>query len=411
METAPIPPISLWRAEFTDAATEQAYRADVQGRMARQLRIALWVWATLLMLFALPDYQALGNSPGFRALLGYRAATALLLLLAARALRTRPHLAPQGHLVMVLEMVGYPFFFLFQFLQPEMRTSTIGMLMVVNLSLFIFVPGRVALGAWVALVGVAGSVASLLLTGTALALAPGLTLLLTLPAVVGFISANRLQRAQRQEFVVRSRLQQANAALQDEIARRTALQAELQRQATTDPLTGLLNRREFGRRFGLDLARAERDASPLSVALLDLDHFKKINDQFGHAAGDEVLRQVARLSHECFRSIDCVGRMGGEEFAVLLPGATLPQAATVAQRFAQRLAATLVVHGEQTIHLSATLGVAERLPEERTLDAMLQRADQALYAGKNAGRNCVMLALPEGPAQRHAPEPAHSSPH
>src|SRR3990167_8801227 len=63
METAPIPPISLWRAEFTDAATEQAYRADVQGRMARQLRIALWVWATLLMLFALPDYQALGNRP------------------------------------------------------------------------------------------------------------------------------------------------------------------------------------------------------------------------------------------------------------------------------------------------------------------------------------------------------------
>ena len=124
-----------------------------------------------------------------------------------------------------------------------------------------------------------------------------------------------------------------------------------------------------------------------------------------------MLRQVARLSHECFRSIDCVGRMGGEEFAVLLPGATLPQAATVAQRFAQRLAATLVVHGEQTIHLSATLGVAERLPEERTLDAMLQRADQALYAGKNAGRNCVMLALPEGTAQRHAPEPVHSSPH
>lgn len=410
METAPIPPISLWRAEFTDAATEQAYRADVQGHMARQLRIALWVWAALLMLFALPDYQALGASPAFWSLLGYRAATALLLLMTARALRTRPHLAPQGHLMMALEMVGYPFFFLFLFLRPEMRTWTIGMLMVVNLSLFIFVPGRVALGAWVALVGITGSVLTLLLTGTALSLAPGLTLLLTLPAVVGFISANRLQRAQRQEFVVRSRLQQANAALQDEIARRTALQAELQRQATTDPLTGLANRREFGRRFALDLARAERDASPLSVALLDLDHFKKINDQFGHAAGDEVLRQVARLCHECFRSIDSVGRMGGEEIAVLLPGATLQQAAAVAHRFAQRLAASPVAHGEQTIHLSATLGVAERLPEERTLEAILHRADQALYAGKHAGRNCVMLAQPESPALRHAPEPAHPAP-
>lgn len=409
METAPIPPLSLWRAEFTDAATEQAYRADVQHRMARQLRIALWVWAALLMLFALPDYQALGGSRVFWTLLGYRAATALLLLMAAQALHTRPHLAPQGRLAMVLEMVGYPFFFLFLFLRPEMRTWTIGMVMIVNLSLFIFVPGRAALGAWVALVGIAGSVATLLLTGTAVALAPGLALLLTLPAVVGFISANRLQRAQRQEFVVRSRLQQANAALQDEIARRTALQAELQRQATTDPLTGLLNRREFGRRFALDLARAERDTSPLSVVLLDLDHFKMINDQFGHAAGDEVLRQLARLCHECFRSIDSVGRMGGEEIAVLLPGATLQQAAVVAQRFAQRLAATPVAHGGHTIPLSATLGVAERLPDENVLDAVLHRADQALYAGKHAGRNCVMLALPESPAQRHTPESAHPS--
>ncbi|WP_287964699.1 GGDEF domain-containing protein [Diaphorobacter sp.] len=404
METAPTPPLSLWRAEFTDAATEQAYRADVQGRMARQLRIALWVWAALLLLFALPDYQALGGSRVFWALLGYRAATALLLLMAAQALRTRPHLAPQGRMVMCLEMAGYPFFFLFLLLRPEMRTWTIGMVMIVNLSLFIFVPGRVALGVWVALAGIAGSVLTLLLTGTALSLAPGLTLLLTLPAVVGFISANRLQRAQRQEFVVRSRLQQANAALQDEIARRTALQAELQRQATTDPLTGLLNRREFGRRFALDLARAERDASPLSVVLLDLDHFKKINDQFGHAAGDEVLRQVARLCQESFRAIDSVGRMGGEEIAVLLPGATLEQAAVVALRFAQRLAATPVVHGGHTIHLSATLGVAQRLPDENVLDAVLHRADQALYAGKHGGRNCVMRAQPDGQFLRHAPE-------
>lgn len=403
METAPIPPISLWRAEFTDAAIEQGYRADVQGRMARQLRMALWVWAALLMLFALPDYQALGGSPGFWALLGYRAATALLLLMAAQALRTQPQLAPQGHLAMALQMVGYPFFFLFQFVQPEMRTSTIGMLMVVNLSLFIFVPGRAVLGVWVALWGIVGSVASLLLTGTALAQAPGLALLLTLPAVVGFISASRLQRAQRQEFVVRSRLQQANAALQDEIARRTALQAELHRQATTDPLTGLLNRREFGQRFALDLARAERDVSPLAVALLDLDHFKKINDQFGHAAGDEVLRQVAWLCHECFRSIDSVGRMGGEEIAVLLPGATLQHAAEVAQRFAQRLADTPVVYGANTIQLSTTVGVAQRLPHEHVLDTVLHRADQALYAGKHAGRNCVIQALPEGQCLRYAP--------
>ena len=116
-----------------------------------------------------------------------------------------------------------------------------------------------------------------------------------------------------------------------------------------------------------------------------------------------MLRQVARLCHECFRSIDSVGRMGGEEIAVLLPGATLQQAAEVAQRFAQRLAETPVVHGGHTIPLSATVGVAERLPHEHLLEAVLHRADQALYAGKNTGRNRVMQALPDGQWLHHTP--------
>lgn len=402
MDTATLPRISLWRAEFIDAHTETAYRADVQERMARQQRIALWVWAGLLLLFALPDYQALGASPVFWALLAYRAGTAALLLAGAHLLRTRPHWAPRGHLVMALEMVGFPFFFLFIILRPEMRAWTIGMIMVVNLSLFIFVPGRVALSAWVALVGVLGTAATLLLTGTVPSNGPGLVLILGLPAVVGFVSANRLQRAQRQEFVVRARLQEANAALHDEIARRIALQDELQRQATTDPLTGLSNRREFARCFAHELARTERTAAPLSLALLDLDRFKKINDQYGHAAGDAVLRHVARLCRECFRSVDSVGRMGGEEIAVLLPGANLQQAAAVAQRFALRLAATPLIHGENTIAVTATVGVAERTAQETALDPLLLRADRALYAGKEAGRNCVMLAHPDGAPHKHS---------
>lgn len=400
-----IPSISLWRGEFTDDKTELAYRADVQPVMARQLRTALWIWAALMLLFALPDYQALGGSSVFWTLTAYRGAMVVLLLLGVHALRRRPHLAPQGYLTMWLEMVGFPFFFLFQWLRPELRSMNIAMVMIMNFSLFIFVPGRAIFGAWVALVGITGTVAALVLTGTAVKMAPGVIMVLALPAVVGFLSANRLQRVQRQEFIVRSRLLQANAALQDEIARGNALQAELLRQATTDPLTGLLNRREFANRYALDLSRALRDAEPLSIALIDLDHFKEINDRFGHAAGDEVLRNVAQLCQACFRTHDSVGRMGGEEFAVLLPRATLQQAALVAQRFTQRLAASPVVYGEHTIPLSATVGVAERLADEGLLDEMLHRADHALYAGKHAGRNCVMLATPQGASHHRVSEP------
>ncbi|MGL4807793.1 MAG: GGDEF domain-containing protein, partial [Giesbergeria sp.] len=223
--------------------------------------------------------------------------------------------------------------------------------------------------------------------------------LLTLPALVGYMTAARLQRVQRQEFALRQRLSETNAALQTEIAQRIELQAELERQATTDPLTGLVNRREFSRRFALDLARTQRDASPLSLVLIDLDHFKRINDQYGHAAGDAVLRTLAQLSHGCFRSIDTVGRLGGEEFAVLLPSADLHCAAQAARRLAQRLADTPVEHEGQRIVAGMTAGVAQRLPGEESLESLLQRADLALYAGKQAGRARTMLALPDGSHQ------------
>jgi diguanylate cyclase (GGDEF)-like protein len=163
----------------------------------------------------------------------------------------------------------------------------------------------------------------------------------------------------------------------------------------------LLNRRAFAERYAQETARAGRDATPLSVAVLDLDHFKAVNDRYGHAAGDEVLRSVARLARECFRNVDSVGRIGGEEFAVLLPGAPLHGAAAVVQRFADWLSATDVAHGPHTLRITATAGVAQRLPGEHALDTVLQRADAALYEGKHGGRNRVMLALPEGGMQRH----------
>lgn len=112
MENAPIPPLSLWRAEFTDPATERAYRADIQHRMARQLRLALSVWAALVLLFGLPDYQALGGSTVFWTLMGYRMGTAALLLVAVLALRSRPQWAPDGRLVLWLQMAGFPYSFL-----------------------------------------------------------------------------------------------------------------------------------------------------------------------------------------------------------------------------------------------------------------------------------------------------------
>lgn len=396
----PTPALSAWRAEFIHPADEHAFRTSVQHSMARQLRVALALWAGLLLLFALPDLQVLGAaSPLFWQLLAYRGAMAALLLGAAGVLRRQPHWATDGRLVAWIAVIGYPFYFLLFHVREDVRIWTVGMVMFMQFCMFLFLPGRVVVFVPVAVFGVVGSLLSFVLLGRPPATLLGLAFLLTLPAVVGYVAAARLQRVQRQEFALRQRLSETNAALQAEIAQRIELQAELERQATTDPLTGLVNRREFSRRFALDLARTQRDASPLSLVLIDLDHFKRINDQYGHAAGDAVLCTLARLSDSCFRSIDTVGRLGGEEFAVLLPGADLQCAAQAARRLAQRLADTPVEHEGQRIVAGMTAGVVQRLPSEDSLDSLLQRADLALYAGKQAGRARTMLALPDGSHQ------------
>ena len=396
----PTPALSAWRAEFIHPADEHAFRTSVQHSMARQLRVALALWAGLLLLFALPDLQVLGaTSPLFWQLLAYRGAMAALLLGAAGVLRHQPHWATDGRLVAWIAVIGYPFYFLLFHVREDVRIWTVGMVMFMQFCMFLFLPGRVVAFVPVAVFGVVGSLLSFVLLGRPPATLLGLAFLLTLPALVGYVAAARLQRVQRQEFALRQRLSETNAALQAEIAQRIELQAELERQATTDPLTGLVNRREFSRRFALDLARTQRDASPLSLVLIDLDHFKRINDQYGHAAGDAVLCTLARLSDSCFRSIDTVGRLGGEEFAVLLPGADLQCAAQAARRLAQRLADTPVEHEGQRIVAGMTAGVVRRLPSEDSLDSLLQRADLALYAGKQAGRARTMLALPDGSHQ------------
>jgi diguanylate cyclase (GGDEF)-like protein len=175
---------------------------------------------------------------------------------------------------------------------------------------------------------------------------------------------------------------------------REEAERELRRQAQTDGLTGLANRHTFLERAHFALAHAARYDERLSVVMIDIDHFKQINDKLGHAAGDAALRAMAQGLRTCLRADDLSCRYGGEEFCLLLSRA---QAAD-AQRFDQRLRAWLVAHarqsGTQAIVYSA--GVAERQPADKTVTDLIQRADAALYQAKAAGRG-RMVESP-GPA-------------
>ena len=162
--------------------------------------------------------------------------------------------------------------------------------------------------------------------------------------------------------------------------------------AIRDGLTNLYNRRFFAARLEAEVDRARRDGMPLSVILIDIDHFKRINDSLGHAAGDEVLQCVADVLIAGVRPYDLSARFGGEEFVALLPGATMDEGVHVAERI-RRAIETLsipVLRDGSSPQVTASMGIARLGAEPDTADELLRRADEAMYAAKAAGRNrCI----------------------
>jgi diguanylate cyclase (GGDEF)-like protein len=158
--------------------------------------------------------------------------------------------------------------------------------------------------------------------------------------------------------------------------------------ATVDALTGLHNRHYFEQAWSLACARRRRATGKLCLLMVDLDHFKQLNDTHGHPAGDRMLVECGRIFREAVRDIDTLARWGGEEFALLLPGTTLAQSKVVAERMRAGIEALVVIHQGTELRCTASVGLTEMLPAD-TLDQIIMRADQALYTSKMAGRNCV----------------------
>ena len=166
---------------------------------------------------------------------------------------------------------------------------------------------------------------------------------------------------------------------------------QLEQLALHDALTGLANRRMFAERFEYDMARSMRARSPLSLLMVDIDHFKEINDQHGHLAGDGCLKGLAALLTGSVRAVDLVARFGGEEFVVLLPEMSAEQSLAAAERMRAQVQASPVYIGDRTPPLSVTVSIGTATTEglEVTLDDLLARADRAVYRAKRAGRNRV----------------------
>jgi diguanylate cyclase (GGDEF)-like protein/PAS domain S-box-containing protein len=174
-----------------------------------------------------------------------------------------------------------------------------------------------------------------------------------------------------------------------DITERKKFEHELERQARIDALTGLNNRRHFYELAEQEIVRTRRYGKPLAVMMLDVDHFKPINDTYGHQAGDMVLQQLSAVCCHVMREIDIIGRLGGEEFAILLPEANGIQALEAAERLREAVAAT-VVQPEKDVSISFTvsIGVTALVADDGVV-TLLKRADEALYKAKYSGRNRV----------------------
>ncbi len=192
-----------------------------------------------------------------------------------------------------------------------------------------------------------------------------------------------------------------NSVREDE-HRRAALEREktelinesrrMRHQAEHDGLTGLWNHLVIVERLNQEINRSHREGTPLSVVLVDVDHFKKVNDSFGHLAGDLVLKEISAIFTRSLRSYDYVGRYGGEEFLLILPNCKIERALIRTEQLRQAVEAAHIMYGETKLQVTASFGVASPLLSQCEAEAVIQAVDEALYRAKNCGRNCVVQA-------------------
>jgi len=386
-------------AEFSDEETEQRYRQWHHFAAVRQARLALLLAISLIALFLVSDYFILINHHDFLTALVIRFVIfSSGLVTIFRIGHSNEPTSFDRDLLLFQAFTITLLLFILAFLKPD-PDSVVLSLVTLSLGIYLFVPNRfiiaTSLSAYLAL----GFYILALLTH----FTSNLNLLQwgIIIISVNFIGAAfcyRIHLVQRRTFLELMRERFVRETLQNEIARRSELEEKLLYQAHTDELTGAHNRRSFMQLGREEISRSLRYDRPLSLLLLDLDHFKLINDRFGHETGDEVLRRFSRLCRRTLREPDIFGRLGGEEFAVIIPEESLDGARKTAERLRAAVEEEFVATPQK---LTISIGVTEMQNRDTSLNDLLKRADTMMYHAKHQGRNQVISSPPPEKPKRH----------
>jgi diguanylate cyclase (GGDEF)-like protein len=378
-------------AEFADPAVEREFAVSKAEVDARRLSSTLLFGGLVFPLFSIPDFISYGATSTTMLFLSCELIVALAASIHGLRLRRRPTLVLGGLTVTVIEAMAMACLLPVVALRPEQVQALNLTYCVLVLALFAFIPNRLIR---VTPVCMAGFVCMALIT--ALDYPPqyrnNLRSVMALATItlVGAWIGNALQRSRREEFASVLQERWSNHRLLEEIARRQELEEELVWLADHDALTDVWNRRAFYDRADRAMDMVRRTGKALSVLIIDADHFKAINDDHGHHVGDEAICTLARLCKSNLRATDVLGRVGGEEFAVLMPDTPLKIAEEVASRLREQVARATIDRPDRQLSMTVSIGAVECRAGEESVRSALQRADAAMYEAKAAGRNRVV---------------------
>ncbi|WP_404374561.1 diguanylate cyclase [Vreelandella aquamarina] len=378
--------------QFCDQRSESMYRRAIQEDVKLQFSLSLSVAACIFGMFAISDYYLLGLTNEFYLLLAMRIVVVsgcLLTVLAVRVWRGYRYKSWLHAMPLWLLATGI---LLIIPLRPDSLPTQVTAVVVATMAFYLLIPNRLVVVALASLYLTVGFlVFAALFTDVAPMALLRIALLLVMANVVGFFALLRLEGLQRKQYALLYEERARNQQLLEEINHRKTLEKQLRRVAERDALTSLNNRGHFMKLADELLQCSQAKQLPFSLFMIDVDHFKHINDTWGHSSGDWVLAKVAEVCTQSLRPTDVIGRFGGEEFVVALPNTHLNDAQIIAERLKRKVAEQPLKEEMGSLRLSVTIGVAATNTKEDDLESLISRADQVLYVGKRSGRNRVVV--------------------
>lgn len=377
---------------FSESSKESMYRSSIKTRVRLESRFALILVSLVFGMFAITDYHLLGLTREYELLITMRIVVVGLCLVLAFVIGRWGGYSRKVWLHALPLWILATGIILIVPLRPDSLSTQITAVVVATMAFYLLIPNLLTVATFASVyLSVGFLVSSVVFAELSPEETLPIALLLVMANVVGYCALLRLEFLQRKQFALLHEEREQNHHLLKEIAHRKSLEAQLRIVAERDALTGLDSRSHFMKRAKALLQRSRLEKAEFCLFMIDVDHFKNINDTWGHTRGDWILTKIAEVCEQSLRPTDVIGRFGGEEFVVALPDTSPTDAQIVAERLKKNVAELPSKEEMNGLRLSITIGIAVAHAEEEDLEPVITRADQMLYVGKRNGRNRVMM--------------------